>query len=156
MVCYWYSNLQFAKHLKTSNSSKETHGAAALRTRITWASFLGSEKPSLALLRSAKLQRTNFSPISNCRRSKSAIFLLSNIKLQYKFIVVVTRRNTYYIYIYISSVKMKITYYNNLIIYIIYNNNIKILGRTLITSVRFSECIGSDFQGDYYYRTVYK
>ena len=51
---------------------------------------------------------------------------------------------------------MKIIYNNNIIIYIIYNNNIKILGRTLITSVRFSECIGSDFQGDYYYRTVYK
>ena len=34
-------------------------------TRITWASFLGSEEPSLKLLRLAKLQRTNSSPISN-------------------------------------------------------------------------------------------
>ena len=79
---------------------KKTRGAAAPHTRITWASFLGSEEPSLKLLRSAKLQRTNFSPISNCRRLKSAIFLSSNIKLQYKFIVAVTRRNTSYIYIY--------------------------------------------------------
>ena len=31
----------------------------------------------------------NFSPISNCRRSKLAIFLSSNIKLLYKFIVAV-------------------------------------------------------------------
>ena len=48
-------------------------------TRITWAPFLGSEEPSLKLLRSAKLQRTNSSPISNCRRSKLAIFFLRNI-----------------------------------------------------------------------------
>ena len=46
---------------------------------FTWVSFLGSEEPSLKLLRSAKLQRTNSSPISNCRRSKSAIFLPRNI-----------------------------------------------------------------------------
>ena len=78
---------------------KKTHGAAAPCTRITWASFLGSEKPSLKLLRSAKLQRTNFSPISNCRCLKSAIFLSRNIKLEYKFIVAVLHRNTYYIYI---------------------------------------------------------
>ena len=58
---------------------KKTRGAAAPRTRITWASFLGSEEPSLKLLRSAKLQRMNSSPISNCWRSKSAIFLLRNI-----------------------------------------------------------------------------
>ena len=92
----------FHSHLtETSNLSKKTHGAAAPRTQITWASFLGSEEPSLKLLRSAKLQRTNFSPNSNCWHSKSAIFLSSNIKLQYKFIVAVMRRNTYYIYIYI-------------------------------------------------------
>ena len=60
---------------------KKTRGAAAPRTRITWASFLGSEEPSLKLLRSAKLQRTNSSPISYCRRLKSAIFLSRNIKL---------------------------------------------------------------------------
>ena len=94
-----YNSLKPVNQEKTSNSSLKTRGAAASRTRITWASFLGSEEPLLKLLRSAKLQRTNFSPISNCRRSKSAIFLSSNIKLQYKFFVAVTRRNTYYIYI---------------------------------------------------------
>ena len=78
---------------------KKTRGAADPRTRITWASFLGSEEPSLKLLRLVKLQRTNSSPISNCRRSKLAIFLSRNIKLQYKFIVAVTRRDAYYIYI---------------------------------------------------------
>ena len=31
----------------TSNSSSKTHGAADPHTRITWASFLGSEEPSL-------------------------------------------------------------------------------------------------------------
>ena len=44
----------------------------------TWASFLGSEEPSLKLLCSAELQRTNSSPISNRRLSKSAIFLSRN------------------------------------------------------------------------------
>ena len=82
---------------------KKTRGAAAPRTRITWAYFLGSEEPSLKLLRSAKLQRTNSSPISNCRRSKSAIFLSRDINYNIKFIVAVTRRNTYYIYIYLSD-----------------------------------------------------
>ena len=65
--CSYLQNTQkipLASHsLKTSNSSLKTHGAAAPRTRITWASFLSSEEPSLKLLRSAKLQRTNFSPI---------------------------------------------------------------------------------------------
>ena len=89
---------------------KKTHGAAAPHTRITWASFLGSEEPLLKLLRSAKLQHTNLSLISNCRRSKSAIFLSSYIELQYKFIVAVTCKNMYYIYIerYILEVEMKI------------------------------------------------
>ena len=57
----------------------KTHGAAAPCTRITWASFLGLEEPSLKLLQSAKLQSTNSSPISNCRCSKSAIFFSCNI-----------------------------------------------------------------------------
>ena len=34
--------------------------------------LLGSEEPSLNLLRLAKLQHTNSSPISNCWRSKLA------------------------------------------------------------------------------------
>ena len=33
----------------------------------------------MKLLRSGKLQRTNSSPISNCRRSKLAIFISRNI-----------------------------------------------------------------------------
>ena len=66
--------------LQTSNSSKKTHGAADPRTRITWASFLGSEEPSLKFLRLAKLQCTNSSPISNCRHSKWAI-LFRTIKI---------------------------------------------------------------------------
>ena len=60
---------------------KKTRGAAAPRTRITWASFIGSEEPSLKLSRSSELQRTNSSGISNCRRSKSAIFVSRNINL---------------------------------------------------------------------------
>ena len=62
-----------------SITSSKTCEAAAPRTRITRASFVGSEEPSLKLLRSAKLQRTNSSPISNCRCLKSAIFILRNI-----------------------------------------------------------------------------
>ena len=58
---------------------KKTRGADAPRTRITWASSLGSEKPSLKLLRSARLHCTNSSPISNCRHLKLAIFLSRNI-----------------------------------------------------------------------------
>ena len=64
---------------KTSNSSSKTRGAAVPHTRITWASVLGLEEPSLKLLCSAKLQRTNSSSISNCRRSKSVIFISRNI-----------------------------------------------------------------------------
>ena len=41
--------------------------------------FLGSEEPSLKLSRSSELQRTNSSGISNCWRSKSAIFVSRNI-----------------------------------------------------------------------------
>ena len=61
------------------------------RTRITWASFLGLEEPSLKLLRSAELQRTNSSPISNCRRSKSAIFNSRNIN--YNIIIIYSNYN---------------------------------------------------------------
>ena len=41
--------------------------------------FLGSEEPLLKLLRLVELQRTNSSPILNCQRSKSAIFISRNI-----------------------------------------------------------------------------
>ena len=47
--------------------------------QIIWKSFLGSEEPSLKLLHLAKLQCTISSPISNCRRSKSVIFIYYNI-----------------------------------------------------------------------------
>ena len=57
---------------------KKTRGAGC--TRITCTSFLGLEEPSLKLLRSSELQHTNSSPISNCRLSKSAIFISRNIK----------------------------------------------------------------------------
>ena len=68
----WVQVFESSKR-KTSNSN------SIPRTQITWASFLGSEEPSLKLLCSTKLQRTNSSPISNCQRSKSAIFLSRNI-----------------------------------------------------------------------------
>ena len=71
---YTYLNSQ-----QTSNSSSKTRGAAAPCSRITWASFLDSEEPSPKLLHLAELQRTNSSPISNCRHSKSAIFYSCNI-----------------------------------------------------------------------------
>ena len=59
-----------------SNLCKKGSGFVFYCTRITWVSFLGSEESSLKLLRSAKLQCTNSSPISNCRRWKSAIFVV--------------------------------------------------------------------------------
>ena len=91
----------------TSNSSSETRGAAAPRTRITWASFLGLEEPSLKLLRSAKLQRTNSSSISNCRRSKSAIFISRNINYNINSLLLL-HVGTHIIYIYIY--RMSVTY----------------------------------------------
>ena len=84
----------------TSNSSSKTRGAAAHRTGITWASLLGSEEPSLKLLRSGKLQRTNSSPISNCRRSKSAIFISRNINYDMNSLLLL-HVGTHIIYIYI-------------------------------------------------------
>ena len=100
------------EYIKTSNSSSKTRGAAAPRTRITCAHFLGSEEPSLKLLRSGKLQRTNSSPISNCRRSKSAIFISRNINYNINSLLllhVLTHITYIYIYIerYIPEVEMK-------------------------------------------------
>ena len=57
----------------------KTHGAAALHTRITWMSFLGSEEPLLKILPSTEVHRMNSSPISNWRHSKSTIFISRNI-----------------------------------------------------------------------------
>ena len=85
---------------RTSNSSSKTRGAAAPHTRITWASLLGSEEPSLKLLRSGKVQRTNSSPISNCRRSKSAIFISRNINCNINSLLLL-HVGTHIIYIYI-------------------------------------------------------
>ena len=84
----------------TSNSSSKTRGAAAPRTRITCAYFLGSEEPSLKLSRLAKLQRTNSSPNSNCRRSKSAIFISCNINSNINSLLRL-RVGTHIIYIYL-------------------------------------------------------
>ena len=64
--------------------------------------FLGSEEPSLRLLRSAKLQRTNSCPITNCRRSKSAIFLSRNINYHINSLLrLYVGMHIIYIYIYI-------------------------------------------------------
>ena len=84
---------------ETSNSSSKTRGAAAPRTRITWVSLLGSEEPSLKLLRLGKLQRTNSSPISNCRHSKSAIFISRNINYNINSLLLL-HVGTHIIYIY--------------------------------------------------------
>ena len=91
---------------KTGNLSSKTRGAAAPRTRLTWASFLGSEKTSLKLSRSAKLQRTNSSPISNSRRSKSAIFFAQS-KLYYVNSMLPLRVGYKYIERYLPEVEMK-------------------------------------------------
>ena len=100
-----YANLYCAVEngyfLRTSNSSSKTRGAAAPRTRITCAYYLGSEEPSLKLSRLAKLQRTNSSPNSNCRRSKSAIFISRNINSNINSLLRL-RVGTHIIYIYIS------------------------------------------------------
>ena len=89
----------------TSNSSSKTRGAAAPRTRITCTSFLGLEEPSLKLLRSSELQRMNSSPISNCRRSKSAIFISRNINYNINSLLLLrVGIRIIYIYIYRTSV----------------------------------------------------
>ena len=68
----------------------------------TWASFLGSEELSLKLLRSAKLQRMNSSPISNCQHWKSAIFLSRNINYNINsFLRLRVGMHIIYIYIYV-------------------------------------------------------
>ena len=88
--------------METSNSSSKTRGAAAPRTRITCAYFLGSEEPSLKLSRLAKLQRTNSSPNSNCRRSKSAIFISRNINSNINSLLrLCVGTHIIYIYLYI-------------------------------------------------------
>ena len=97
--------LVMLKKLQTSNSSSKTRGAAAPHTRITCTSFLGLEEPSLKLLRSSELQRTNSSPISNCRRSKSAIFISRNINYNINSLLLLrVGIRIIYIYIYRTSV----------------------------------------------------
>ena len=63
------------------------------RIRITWVSFVGSEESLLELLRLSELQRTNSSPISNCRHSKSVILFsqLNKIYTVYPEILVVIK-----------------------------------------------------------------
>ena len=65
------------------------------------ASLLGLEEPSLKLLRSAELQRTNSSPISNFQRLKSAIFISRNINSNINSLLRLCV-GTHIIYIYIS------------------------------------------------------
>ena len=77
----------------TSNSSLKTHSNYL-------ASLLGLEEPSLKLLRLAELQHTNSSPISNCQRSKSAIFISRNINSNINSLLRL-RVGTHIIYIYI-------------------------------------------------------
>ena len=70
------------------------------------ASLLGLVEPSLKVLRSAELQRTNSSPISNCQRSKSAIFTSRNINSNINSLLrlrVGVHIIYIYIYIYISD-----------------------------------------------------
>ena len=86
-------------HNLTSNSSLKTRGAAAPPHSNYLASLLGLEEPSLKLLRSAELQRTNSSPISNCQRSKSAIFISRNINSNINSLLRL-RVGTHIIYIY--------------------------------------------------------
>ena len=82
-----------------------------LCTQITWTSFLGSEEPP-KILSSTEVQRTNSSPISNCRHSKLNIFILRNINyiinslLQLRVgthIIYLSIYLSIYIYIYISD-----------------------------------------------------
>ena len=98
-----------------SNSSSKTCGAASPSTRITWASSLFSEEPSLKLLRSAELQHTNSSPISNYRCSKLTILFSRYINYN-SLLWLGVRRNTLYIYvniyiyIYIYIYRTSLTY----------------------------------------------
>ena len=87
-------------HWQTSNLSLKTRGAAAPPHSNYLASLLGLEEPSLKLLRSAELQCTNSSPISNCQHSKSAIFILRNINSNINSLLRL-RVGTHIIYIYI-------------------------------------------------------
>ena len=101
----WLEKEKVRKEKETSNLSSKTRGAAAPRTRITCTYFLGSEEPLLKLSRLAKLQLTNYSPNSNCRRSKSAIFISRNINSNIHSLLrlrVGTHIIYIYIYIYIS------------------------------------------------------
>ena len=69
------------------------------------ASLLGLEEPSLKLLRSAELQRTNSTPISNCRHSKWAIFISRNINSNINSLLRLhVGTHIIYIYIYLTSV----------------------------------------------------
>ena len=100
--------------IQTSNWSSKTRGAAAPRTRITWASFLDLEEPLLKLSRSAKLQRTNSSSISNCRRSKSAIFISRNINYNINSLLLLrvgTRVGTRIIYIYVQRLQSSLFFH---------------------------------------------
>ena len=106
---FYHNQTTCLLEMSTSNSSLKTRGAAAPRTRITCTSFLGLDEPSLKLLRSSELQRTNSSPISNCRRSKSAIFISRNINYNINSLLRL-RVGIRIIYIYLSIYRTSITY----------------------------------------------
>ena len=93
------SRISSSKKRRTNNLSLKTRGAAAPHSNYL-ASLLGLEETSLKLLRSAELQRMNSSPISNCKRSKSAIFISCNINSNINSLLWL-RVGTHIIYIYI-------------------------------------------------------
>ena len=81
-----------------SNSSAGGGSPTSFLTRIT---CLGLEEPSLKLC-SSELQRTNSSPISNCRCSKSAIFISRNINYNINsLLLLLVGIRIIYIYVYI-------------------------------------------------------
>ena len=95
------SNIQSALHMAENKyfEFKNSWGCRPPHSNYL-ASLLGLEEPSLKLLRSAELQRTNSSPISNCQRSKSAIFISRNINSNINSLLRL-RVGTHIIYIYI-------------------------------------------------------
>ena len=81
------------------------------RQQLYSKNFLGSEELSLRLLRLAKLQHTNSSPISNYRRLKSPIFISRNVNYNINSSLRL-RVGTHiiYIYIYIYIYRTSVTY----------------------------------------------
>ena len=91
--------------------------ASYLSSKITWPYFIGSEEPLLKLLRSTELQHANSSSISNCQRSKSAIFsrninynINSLLRLHVgTYIILIYSMYTVRVYLHINDNKNKYT-----------------------------------------------